>query len=247
MLRRMRYYSAAQERTGWSRAADAALFISLGLAIPATWLCDRQIEDVETLASVSGTLTVQPDGSFIARVSNPEERLGEGPGMADENFWGFFRADVDRIKRGFPLTTSHVTRKPVVSVWPRQDRPQLRESDVDARQGSAFYEDVIRPAVEASSRPEAIAVAHWFRYPDPARTEPQWGAWAAGVMLWWVSLFAIGSVLILVARLATFGFLRQKAVKELALSAQGRCPFCGYDLRGLEFSERCPECGELQE
>jgi len=33
--------------------------------------------------------------------------------------------------------------------------------------------------------------------------------------------------------------------RERRTRARGRCPDCGYDLRGLEFSERCPECGRL--
>jgi hypothetical protein len=247
MLRRMRYYSAAQERSGWSRAADAALFVSLGLALPAAWICDQQIERADTVASVVGSLEVGEDGEFIARVSDPESRLGEDSLFEDAKFWGFFRADVDRMRRGFPLATSEVWRRPVISLTPRQDRPEYRGSIPDAGYGSELYHDVIGAAVVASDRPEARTVARHFQDRGGAWTEQNWGAWAAGVMLWWVALFAVLSVLILLARIGTFGFLRQKAVKEQSLAARGQCRFCGYDLRGLEFSERCPECGELQE
>jgi len=242
----MRYYSASHERSGWSRAADVALLVSLGLALPAAWVCDRQVEDIDTISNVVGSLKITSGGGFIARISDPEARLGEDAFVEDESFWGFFRADVDQLQRGFPLTTSHVTRQPVIGLTPRQDRPEFRDAQPDASRGSAVYA-AVRDAVAASDRPEAKAVARYFGgAAGGAVVEQNWGAWAASVMLWWVALFVAFSVLLILARIATFGFHRQKAVKEATLASQGRCPFCGYDLRGLEFSERCPECGELQ-
>ena len=31
--------------------------------------------------------------------------------------------------------------------------------------------------------------------------------------------------------------------REARRRASGKCMNCGYDLTGLEFNERCPECG----
>lgn len=240
-LRRLNYHAASKERTAWTRAQDAALFLSLGLAIPATWICDREIERIDTVHSISGAIAVR-EGGYAAQVSAPEQRIDI---VGEENFWGFFRADVDRMKRGFPVTTSQVTRQPVIALTPRQDRPEFRDSRPDLAPGSPMH-SAIRAATEASDRPAARMVAEYFAQSGPV-IEQNWGAWGAGILLLWVSLFVILSILLLVARITTVGFLRQRAVKEATLSAQGKCPFCGYDLRGLEFSPRCPECGELQQ
>jgi rubrerythrin len=32
-------------------------------------------------------------------------------------------------------------------------------------------------------------------------------------------------------------------VREHQRRREGKCTACGYDMTGLEFNERCPECG----
>jgi hypothetical protein len=35
------------------------------------------------------------------------------------------------------------------------------------------------------------------------------------------------------------------AARQHRLRSSGKCLKCGYDMTGLDFNERCPECGEL--
>ena len=51
-------------------------------------------------------------------------------------------------------------------------------------------------------------------------------------------------------RILQFAAMNLRARRDrgrLQRLATGRCAECGYDLRGLEFNERCPECGQLVE
>jgi hypothetical protein len=60
----------------------------------------------------------------------------------------------------------------------------------------------------------------------------------AGRMLM-IPLWAVWGISALAARSALRGEFRARAARKFL--EQGRCPGCGYDLRGTP--ERCPECG----
>ena len=58
-------------------------------------------------------------------------------------------------------------------------------------------------------------------------------------------LYFAAAVLIQCTRLLVFLARRQLHFRAQDRLVAGRCGRCGYDLTGLEFNERCPECGEL--
>ena len=73
----------------------------------------------------------------------------------------------------------------------------------------------------------------------------RWLAIGAGALVWWVILYVLAALVILCARAWATARRRQRQDRWSVRRAEGRCAHCGYDLRGIEFSERCPECGHL--
>jgi predicted Zn-ribbon and HTH transcriptional regulator len=50
-----------------------------------------------------------------------------------------------------------------------------------------------------------------------------------------IQVLKFGSSLVLARRMG----------RRAQLRAEGKCHVCGYDMTGLEFNERCPECGQI--
>ena len=82
--------------------------------------------------------------------------------------------------------------------------------------------------------------------PRPVLTR-YWRGTFLGIGCWWLAFMAICAVLVALTWSLTHFSLGRRLDRHQARLAQGRCGYCGYDLRGLEFHERCPECGNLQE
>ncbi len=79
---------------------------------------------------------------------------------------------------------------------------------------------------------------------DPPATHFWWG-WVSSSLIWWALLSIVG---VAVARTLVLFFHLGKghrASRRQVRLRSGRCATCGYNLQGLEFSERCPECGSL--
>ena len=69
--------------------------------------------------------------------------------------------------------------------------------------------------------------------------------WVFGWVLWCVALWIIMLSGIGMTRLFVLTVLAKQQGRRVKLRRSNKCPHCGYDLRGLEFKERCPECGNL--
>jgi len=241
-LKKIRYYSASRRATLWTRLADWSLIVSFALAVPAVWWCNANVARAEQAYGVVGLVQRDAEGVFSAHVADrdAEARVYNVP--RDEQF-AYHQIDVDRLVRGFPLETSVLTRQPIITL--REVGTAREMSEIETEERTPVGES-IRTGVRRSGVPDAREIADLWQE-GGARTENNWLAWIAGSFLWWVTLFVSFSIVILVLRLFSIAVLRSKSARWDELAKQGLCPHCGYDLRGLEFSERCPECGELQE
>ncbi|MCA9291633.1 MAG: hypothetical protein KDA25_10940, partial [Phycisphaerales bacterium] len=73
-----------------------------------------------------------------------------------------------------------------------------------------------------------------------------WHAWLLGAGAWFVMLVIVWRLLVPLIRIGTRVGVATVTGRRRSRRRRGHCPVCDYDLRGLEFSPHCPECGTLQ-
>jgi hypothetical protein len=242
MLRRVRhklrmidYYSARRPQTVWTRALDVSLFASLPLAFLAAWICNSTV--------IRSQIAIDLPGHFMSREGVPLVAVlmmadSTRVPYSDGKPLGNFQLTVRDEHRGWPLSTTY-RRHPARIDVDLLSEPRARKN--------AHLEtgDPIRVAVESALRQDGQdeALEAW-RQTGPM-TRHHWLPWAAAVALWWIMLaFSTSVIISLAAYIARIG---RSAVKtrRAQLAAEGRCAACGYDMTGLEFNERCPECGSI--
>lgn len=212
------------------------------LALPATWLCDQLVvRDRVVVKHVGGVMrargNVSQRGDMIAFIE---------PLDAAQRSWrgGIPIAELtvasEQMRRGWPLVTT--VSAPTTDVDWRIFDPDGAYRDTHAGFKS---EAALRAALDASIRTSGASElrAAWRR--TDATSQPIIMAWIFGATMWWIMLYLAGLAMIALARLGWFVITRRKRKQAHRLSAENRCIKCGYQLHGLEFNERCPECGSL--
>lgn len=243
ILNHIRHHSADRRTTIWTRLADWSLLASLVLAFPVTAWCNFNITRTEHAYGVVGMVQQDQEGDYTCYVSSRDAQVRHFSVPVDERF-AYYQIDVEQMIRGLPLETSIRTRQPLIIL--RAPRTAREMTLVDTEAGSPVG-DALRAGLDQSDIAEARQIGWLWEHGGGVRVEQNWIGWIAGSFLWWVTLFVAFSVAILFLRVASVVVLRNQAAQWDARSKQGHCVHCGYDLRGLEFSPRCPECGELQE
>lgn len=233
-LRMIRYYSAPRRETVWTRAEDWALVVALILSIPAAWVADRVAAEPRAAITTSGLLLGENEDELRGWVITDMNRRMEPPGRVFAR-WSLVVTD---IYRGWPLTTS-VHRQPATLNLDIVDEPSPRKNvvlppDSPTRRiiAGALREEQMLETLEAWEMPVTKSRQHWWE-------------WIAAWAWWWIGLTVTSWFGIRVIKLVTVRVQRLKKIRQLDLRAQGKCAACGYDLTGLEFNERCPECGTL--
>ena len=237
-LREIDYHSANRPSTIWTRATDAALVMTLLLAPLATWICDRIVSDATVVGRLSGIVGRDTDGSlraFIDEHSGPSEAYWEHASQ-----WGEWQINRIELQHGFPFPTAT-----------QHGRPELLLNNYTKPGGlkelPAGETRLPRAAVTAALRDAGFDdVARRLSGSDgPRKTHRV--SWVIGSAVWWIILAGAG---VLAVQLARVGFgivwIRQTN-RRFARRRAGHCAHCGYNLHGLEFNERCPECGHLVE
>jgi hypothetical protein len=152
-----------------------------------------------------------------------------------EDVAGMWRISLDETRRGWPAIASIEREAPEISIdilGERAPRTALPEGDP------------IRRAIEVSLRQEGPHELLDALDSRP-RTRVIWYGWLASALMWWVALTLL---IVFTLTLAEYAWRIRRArlgARGAERAATGLCPACGYDMRGLEFSERCPECGAL--
>lgn len=233
-LRMIRYYSATRPDTPWTKAVDAALVCSLLLALPAAWMCDAMVTQRDVASALSGQLFRQPSNHIEALLLTGARKNATVNG----NVIGNFQLIVEEVRRGWPFNTS-INRLParvdidiVAELRPRPNAKLAADDPLHLAIDRALDMNGQDEAATAFARREPLTRQHWL-------------SWVIATGVWWILLVFVSTFLIHAARLATLILQRKMAIRKASLRASGKCMSCGYDMTGLEFNEKCPECGEL--
>lgn len=238
-LRMIRYYSATRKATAWTRAMDMALIVSLPLALLATWVCDVAVMRKTVPIDLHGQLIRADDSNIVAAVM-----ISDGPSRASIGRpIGNFQFQVEDDLHGWPLTTS-VHRRPG-----RLDLDILSEAkprqDVRLSADDPLRQAIAQAILEQDEQQALIALNNLDGDSGSSQVRRYWVTTLADAAMWWIMLVLASSFSISMLRFGALIAKGRSSARRAQLRAQGRCIACGYDLRGVEFSERCPECGEL--
>ncbi|UCD76750.1 MAG: hypothetical protein JSV91_07445 [Phycisphaerales bacterium] len=237
MLRLVHYYSADRSYTIWSQAVAIALLASLPTAMIAVIVLNATIRQIETGEHVTGRLSRDAAGGLNAQiVSDPmfSDYSGGGRMIGEFTMW------VPIHRHGWPIVTSN-RPQPAQLGLNLYDQANTRIG-VRLGEDSAIWQAIEEALVGGGHR----AMLEAYHQPRPPG-EQLWLGWTVGTLMLWAMLAVLLPLLILMTRVASLLVLERRARRVAALRAKGLCIRCGYDLRGLEFNDRCPECGVLLE
>lgn len=214
---------------------DVAIVAALVLAIPAVIAGNVLIVRYITIFEQYGRVSISSDGETYATFLESEQsRLG----WPDSRPYGEFTLFVVQRDAGFPLTSLR-------RLLPIQaDVTVFRDASVDAAEAMTSghpMHDAIDPIIEYSG---SIALHEAWNKPS-GRNDLFWVSTLLNGVILWFGLYVVALVGISLVRVGVFFARRHRHVRERTLQAKGRCGSCGYDMRGLEFADRCPECGSL--
>ncbi len=234
-LRMMRYYSASRPVTIWTKAHDIAMVGSFFLAFPAAWLCNLMAVQNTTAIELQGLLLRHDDSSISAPlISSQNSRVFDRGGMT----FGSFTLVVQDRHRGWPFTTSiHRPPAQLELLLARQRSPQ--------KNVQLPSDDPIRIAIQASLQENDQTDALASFVSNTTQVRQHWLSWFIATGVWWIALMFACSFIIFLAKYTTQIVKSKLRQRKAMLRRQGKCHTCGYDMTGLEFNERCPECGEL--
>lgn len=236
-LDHIRYHSASRPGNLWSRAIDVAFIASFVLSLPAAIVSDLVYMRPQTAMSLKGVLVRAEDARVHGWLLEPQT-TGRSANVTSisETIVGNFTVSVVDHRRGWPLVTS-VQRQPA-----RLDLDILAESKARTnvpRDERDRHQMAAREALRADARDEALEA---WDLSEPA-TDRHWWAWFPAAGAWWLMMFFAAAFIIQFLRLASWWMTGKRLQREAHRRAEGRCMNCGYDMTGLEFNERCPECG----
>jgi hypothetical protein len=240
-LRLIRYHSAPRRSSAWSTATDMVLAAALLLGWPAAMAADQIVRNERDGATLRVRLTLDSDGAVrgepisVATITAPAAR--------DRVPYGECEVLFRSRSQGWPLISTIKGQEPGyrLNLFGQPQGARWVEFAADSPERGAIEE-----AIAASERDPAMA---WLAAGEPGigEAEFRWCAWLGNGMLWCLMLLGGGIIGVQGARLAAFIAGLRVRLARARLRRRGRCAACGYDLRGLEFSERCPECGTLAE
>ncbi|HVP72597.1 MAG TPA: hypothetical protein VMS30_02590 [Phycisphaerales bacterium] len=255
MLRRLkrlrehiRYHSAPRPGNAWSRAMDFAFIASFLLSFPAAFLSDLAVRENRSAINLTGILARTPGGATDAWVmagtnqsggataSTASGTSGRGAPERDDTIIGNFTLDVADTRRGWPLVTS-IDRSPGRLTIDLVAEPVAR-TNVQRDGNDPIQRGIEKYLIEDD---QAEALDAWNL--DGVRTRRQWWAWFPAIGAWWLMMFAIAGITIQTLRFASLWMHGKRMQRQAIRRAEGKCIACGYDMTGLEFNEKCPECG----
>ena len=234
-LRLIEYYSATRQRTAWTRAAERSLLLTIPLAVAGMLISEALITESILVQQVQGKLTGPRGGPLVAEICDPDLPMwGSEP-----NPWGEFSIQFVDRRNGWPLASMIIHSTPEVDL---DDFTQ-----VGTQRGVTLGADhpagtAIERALENPRHREALIA---WREQDSLEAHRSYVGSIVGVVLWWVLLSFASFVGIGATRYQVMIFKGRRTRRAAGRIARGRSAPCGDDLRGLEFNERCPECGSL--
>lgn len=238
-LRMIDYYAAPRRGSSWSRALDVAILASLVACWPTVWLMQAVTVRSERVVDIQGQIL--RDGAGRIEVFMVESGSGgRSPDFTRFAPIGNLSLTQERVALGWPLTTKLITQPLTLEV-------KYFDEATTRRDVQLADDDPLRVAMERSLKfgENEWAIEAWKI--RTARHDTRLGMWLGAGLLTWVAMCIAAWVVITVAGIGFRTVAGFRSARRRSLRRRNVCPDCGYDLRGLEFSERCPECGVLTE
>ncbi len=240
------YYSARRERSLWTRLRDAALPVTLLATLPIVALMNLVLQRPIAGEMHHGTIWRDLDHAHTAIFDDFADerpshlpRSTESPAPDERGISaGQFRLYARHAERGWPLTTSRVDLPIDGEVELYRERGRTRWRMLDDENGARM---AIIAALSEKRAPQDLVQAHQVE--SHVTVYPL--RWLGNAMIWWALLYLGAAIALVCLHFAVTRIQRRVALRARRLRRSGRCPNCAYDLRGLEFSDRCPECGDL--
>jgi len=234
-IRLIRYYSATRKRTVWTKAIDIGLAASVFLSLPMTWAMDQMVMRAQPPVLVSGKVFEDESGLIFATLSGDEidvDILSHAAYLANFDF------RIEMTRRGWPFVTSEYGLKPLLNmdIFALGQGSRATELEINSPQRMA----ISRALIKAEYNNE---VRIWDSTNSKANNNP--ATWAANTIIWTIILVVVSWISVWITRFIYIYLLTGKFYKKYQRGESGLCTECGYDLRGNQFGERCPECGVL--
>jgi hypothetical protein len=236
-LRRIDYYSAHRTGTAWSQWMTRVLLATPFVGVAACIVIAVAVRRIEVVASVSGDLGVDAKRELVAlpaSVLNNDAPIGLT--LAP---YGMFEVRLERDILGWPIAAASRPRSPAIDInlysvaGPGPDREPVES----VQRGI----DAVERLLASSTADEVI------EYRGQAMRGSRWSmlAWVANWIGAFVASYLVMAIIVQCIRFVVFLAKRSAAKRTMLRVSRGLCPACGYETRGLEFSDRCPECGSI--
>lgn len=207
--------------------------VALLMAILVTLMLDSLVERFADVGQVPGMIE-RAGNTYTVRLDPREYDL-----TPEIVLVGDFTLNAVEFRRGWPLVTS------VVYGAARFDLNRYMEAGTES--GVVYDEsDPVHVAVIETLAADVRSQGLVEAYRTPVlETERKWRATFLAIGTWWIILFILVVVFVRGAQFVAGRAERHSSHKRWKRQASNKCQECGYDMRGLEFTERCPECGAL--
>ena len=238
-LRRIDYYSASRDARRWPPGSAAALVIAALLAMPLTWYLGTNFPHTIEYDRKRGLLYQDLDGVINANLT---EGQGGGNSILNPNSMqlGSFEFILESEGFGRPARTRTV------------EQPWQLNLDLFS-EGAPRVDTRLDP-----NDPIAVALVDLLRNNqlgtimvsvDNATVNDRHHllAWCSNFIVNWIALLVFCLPAAALVHRLSLRAHNSRVRKRKRNQSTGKCLECGYDLRGLEFNERCPECGALAE
>ena len=199
----------------WARAADAALFGSLVLALLLQWFTGSMLCHHALIASGSAQADMTPDGLVLTPVE-----LGKGQVQ-----W-----EARQRQCGWPFATV-IAPDALRASWSLDDPMETRGMGR------------IPPDHPLATSLAALAPPGFGLEAAPGRI--RWTELIFGTAVVWMGLYFAIRIPMVFIRAGSIIRGRHKERVGVIRTRKGRCPKCNYDLTGLDYAAECPECGTL--
>ncbi len=256
-LRLIRYYSAPRRRTLLTIFVDIALVAAIVLALPTSYLVNTLVRRDVASIELDGHLTRLPDDGVQARILNPN--LNQSP--RSDVPYGEFHLSLTRTRSGWPASAAISDSRVRVDLnlydQPNAQKDARLATDdpvylaiTDALEHSGAGTTIIVEAedeasLRSSEEDYAELKARWRANEAANRHRPL--AWIFNTLAMWALLSILLSALASSLWAVTLIFKNSRTGLAHQRRKEGLCVKCGYDLFGLDFNERCPECGTIIE
>ena len=229
--RRLNYESASRPRTPWTLRVDLSLVLTGVLAFIVIWILQSAFQHVTDTKTVDYHARMINDSIVLSPVGSGTSGTGQNT----------VHVMLETARAGWPFRTATVYRDPLVS-WSLSGMEDVVTRTTQPRTPLTDHVELapqIRTALETSQDAGIRPFANGHQVDVDLLvfiivTGTTW------MFLWFLSLPLLGLIGFSEGVAGHVGSVRRQARRR-----QNRCEQCGYDLKGLDFTAACPECGAL--